>query len=521
MTRARLVPPQRRPGKRSVYVCLLAILVTLIAACTAVGEPESTPTSASGRVDDQGVDLSLGQFGVSGSAAVGTDATVTVTTAAPPQQPMVDKAATTWLAPFSPTIEVTVDAGRQPGAPLRIAYTLPADSTPPPDAVPVAVSRGTDGSVDLTEGRIEGDTVMADVPHTGWRAFAWFRPGALSSKLVEAVNPVLGLGSPKPACAGEPLAFPHLVKTVSAVAGNIAWSCIMTTPGTNPIEPSTSVQLTVNSPFAWQVASTPQELRVVTVETDPAKKYLHDLYRRIAGATPVAGPGDTVRLDFGQYERSPRTGTLMRNATWDTTVLTILAYEQAFTGAFPGPATVRNRLDVADRLIDCSRSFDAYERIASDIVTCSQDFAASGVRLFFAKTATALVSYLTEKAGPGVATSATWTVTSQTRNSPAPPSGAEVVLGRATDRYSIGYGTPRPRTVSLNSLCANSISNITWESWGGPTATGNGMVCAPAASPSSGGPSVITATDLGDCQGTRAYRQLFVDGEFAWNICPD
>lgn len=47
----------------------------------------------------------------------------------------------------------------------------------------------------------------------------------------------------------------------------------------------------------------------------------------------------------------------------------------------------------------------------------------------------------------------------------------EVVLGRADNEYSVGYGTARPATLSLNSLCANTISDITWSTWGGPEAS--------------------------------------------------
>ncbi|MCZ4552168.1 hypothetical protein [Gordonia rubripertincta] len=100
-----------------------------------------------------------------------------------------------------------------------------------------------------------------------------------------------------------------------------------------------------------------------------------------------------------------------------------------------------------------------------------------------------------------------------------PPVSGPVVLGRADNQYAIGYGTERPELVSLNSLCGNTISDITWTSWGGETATGTGNVCAPAGDPTSGGPTQLTATDLGDCYGVQAYRRLVLASGGSFNTC--
>ncbi|WP_207837272.1 hypothetical protein [Williamsia soli] len=101
----------------------------------------------------------------------------------------------------------------------------------------------------------------------------------------------------------------------------------------------------------------------------------------------------------------------------------------------------------------------------------------------------------------------------------APAVSGPVVLGRADNQYAIGYGTERPELLSLNSLCSNTISDITWTSWGGETATGTGTVCAPAGDPTSGGPTQLTATDLGDCYGVQAYRRLTLASGGTLNTC--
>jgi hypothetical protein len=98
-------------------------------------------------------------------------------------------------------------------------------------------------------------------------------------------------------------------------------------------------------------------------------------------------------------------------------------------------------------------------------------------------------------------------------------SGPSPVLGRADNEYAVGYGTERPAVLSLNSLCANTISNIRWTSWGDDTASGTGDLCAPAGDPTSGGPVQLTAADLGECAGIRAYRQLVIADHSTLDVC--
>ncbi|TSD96252.1 hypothetical protein FOV72_11305 [Gordonia rubripertincta] len=146
-----------------------------------------------------------------------------------------------------------------------------------------------------------------------------------------------------------------------------------------------------------------------------------------------------------------------------------------------------------------------------------------GRRLQVGIVSAGLVAAITGIAGAGVAASvepATGRV-EFARALPAisHPVAGEVVLGRADGQYSVGYGTARPATLSLNSLCANTISGITWSTWGGPEAKGRGVLCAPAGSPESGGPVILTATDRGTCAGRIAYRQLWLDGKPAWKVC--
>ncbi|MEP9417410.1 hypothetical protein ABLE92_24130 [Gordonia sp. VNQ95] len=83
-----------------------------------------------------------------------------------------------------------------------------------------------------------------------------------------------------------------------------------------------------------------------------------------------------------------------------------------------------------------------------------------------------------------------------------------LVLGQPDGAYSVGYGSVRPPTLSLSSLCANTIGNIVWESWGAPTARGTGTACRSASD--SRVPTTLVASDVGMCGGVRGYRSLSV-----------
>ena len=80
---------------------------------------------------------------------------------------------------------------------------------------------------------------------------------------------------------------------------------------------------------------------------------------------------------------------------------------------------------------------------------------------------------------------------------------------------SRGYGIAEPSVISMGS-CANAVSAVVWQDWGAPIARGSGLGCVQS------GPSPrydVVASDIGDCQGTLAYRRLrFGDGS-TQDIC--
>lgn len=92
--------------------------------------------------------------------------------------------------------------------------------------------------------------------------------------------------------------------------------------------------------------------------------------------------------------------------------------------------------------------------------------------------------------------------------------GVDPVLGMATDTYQVGYGEVRPPEISNGGASLSGIvTDIVWDSWGGPTATGTGTTAhvtpefpSPGAAPQER--ASIVAFDLGECDGIFMYRSF-------------
>lgn len=98
------------------------------------------------------------------------------------------------------------------------------------------------------------------------------------------------------------------------------------------------------------------------------------------------------------------------------------------------------------------------------------------------------------------------------------------VLGYINLTYVEGFGTVQPDHVTNGGMCASTtISDITWDSWGGETATGTGTECVSAGVIDRGEdyphPEPLTASDLGDCGGVYAYRALRIGDGTPFSIC--
>ncbi len=94
----------------------------------------------------------------------------------------------------------------------------------------------------------------------------------------------------------------------------------------------------------------------------------------------------------------------------------------------------------------------------------------------------------------------------------APP--AVPVLGRLAGVFAhgSGFGQVRPAEIFNGGDPTGLVSKITWQSWGGATATGSGTTTyVPASEPVADGrpeTATVVAFDLGSCHGTFMYQAV-------------
>jgi hypothetical protein len=86
------------------------------------------------------------------------------------------------------------------------------------------------------------------------------------------------------------------------------------------------------------------------------------------------------------------------------------------------------------------------------------------------------------------------------------------VLGREWASSQEGYGTARPSKISNGGDPTGIVVDVTWDSWGGPRAIGQGIstYVAPNQTVAEGTqqPATVVAFHLGRCDGKPAYRAI-------------
>ena len=132
-------------------------------------------------------------------------------------------------------------------------------------------------------------------------------------------------------------------------------------------------------------------------------------------------------------------------------------------------------------------------------------------------------------AAPAPSTATTTSTTAPTTTSPAPivvdstapkPPGSTAAkpapvptLGQVWSQYQKGYGTVRPNVIDNGGDGNGVVTDVKWQSWGGPTAIATG-IAADASDPSKPlaeapeTPATVQAFDLGMCDGKLMYRAV-------------
>jgi hypothetical protein len=77
---------------------------------------------------------------------------------------------------------------------------------------------------------------------------------------------------------------------------------------------------------------------------------------------------------------------------------------------------------------------------------------------------------------------------------------------------AVGFGQVKPAEISLGGDPTGMLTGITWQSWGGDTATGTGTstYVGPNQSAAQGAQerATVVVSDLGTCGGLAAYQQV-------------
>ncbi len=125
-------------------------------------------------------------------------------------------------------------------------------------------------------------------------------------------------------------------------------------------------------------------------------------------------------------------------------------------------------------------------------------------------TTTARMHSSTSTPGPAVVSPSTSTTTAGHGGT----AGTSPTLGVASawGASAVGFGQVKPAEISLGGDPTGMLTGITWQSWGGDTATGTGMstYVGPNQSAAQGAQerATVVASDLGACGGRAAYQHV-------------
>ncbi|UNN05166.1 hypothetical protein [Rhodococcus opacus] len=307
----------RKPwfNRSVILIAALAVIISVLTSCSSDHAPTSSSTNST-KVGADGFSIVQGDVAVSAGADVApVGTTVSVANA---DQSLPQDVASMVVTLAGPVRVQLGDGAVQPTSPVTLAFKLNGtEAQKQLDAgnVPVLLlqSEGSE-SVDVIDAKWDAATtaLTARAPHL---SFAWpgfFNPGAFINEVKDAMSRTLGLSFPKPDCLGKSADFSHTSYHISAITNDVAWPCIRMTPQAQ--EGTLGIDLYSNTPYLWKVVATPAPIETSQQPTDIETYPAAALYKQIADndgdPDTILMPGQSVALDFGQYELSPQSGTL-------------------------------------------------------------------------------------------------------------------------------------------------------------------------------------------------------------------
>lgn len=299
-------------GNSALPAIAVGVVACLLASCSS--EVASAPESVT--VSEGGFEVAQGPMTITGPAGV---APIGSTVTASSSDKALPNDVHEMVEVFSAPVEVKIDNGNtQPAVPVTFSFKLDgAEAQRQVDAghTPVLLlqSEGSD-SVDVLEATWNQDTqtLTGQAPHLsfGWPGF--LKPDAIINEVGAAFTSVFGLSFPKPDCVGGSADFTSTSYTVSPVSGDVAWPCIRLNKAAQ--EGTLGIDLYSNSPYIWKVQTNPDPIETSgslgDVEAIPAVALYREILDNDADSDRILLPGQSISLDFGQYNMSPKSGVL-------------------------------------------------------------------------------------------------------------------------------------------------------------------------------------------------------------------
>lgn len=274
-------------------LCALALASSVTLAVRLQSAAVAPVSEAMARVGEAGVHIIVGRVAVDAPATVAPPGT---TLRARIVGPPPTTGAGAIAGAVGTGIELELDGGRQPAAPVTItfpstvAYTVdqPSAIRAIDDLAPFVLTRPADGSEPtLVPARVDPATHAVTVQVEHFSTF--WEKAATARDMLAGITGALAGATPKPACAGQPLTLAGAGKVaVTGPAGDGAWVCARLDGD------AYAVDLTNNSPVPWEMRASPR----ATLLPQGATKLPDVLAIAVAQPRNMLPPGGSATYRF-------------------------------------------------------------------------------------------------------------------------------------------------------------------------------------------------------------------------------
>lgn len=417
---------------------LFGILTIILPSCSTDSPGTSEQVPASAQISDEGFHIQYDELTVEGTANsgdVGASASVDrdgVSTIQGDQN---------MLRTISDRYQVVIeDSDGQPNAPITLRFRVDGEAVQRAidsggEVVVLSESAGADTpSMVDAQFNPNDSTVTATVDHLSWFQAVIFNTNEFLNKAGQGIKEVLGTGFTKPACVGDQIKYSTYSVQISALADDVAWTCLRST-WTGTLDSPQTVELHSNSPVPWVISSDPSPLTINKTKTDSQNRTLSIAYEQLVGSdVSFLGPGDALTLDFKQYVGSPMSGTLTRDPKLDNAAFSSWGYAYALenisSALFPPAKVIKV-------LVGCSSEINNLLDAVQTAANCGKEFGSTAISFVLSRVAVSKIYDFSAKFGlDNIPNSATWKVSRVGGES----SGGEISAAPSSSGPAADYG---------------------------------------------------------------------------------